>query len=247
MRQSAVLAREYGVSLHTHLAETQDEEQFCLEKFGYRPVGFMDILNWVGPDVWFAHSVHVNADEIQLYAETGCGVAHCPTSNMRLASGIAPIFEMVFQKVRVGLGVDGSASNDGSHLLEEIRQAMMVARLRAGLGGASLSGEDSPPLMTARQALEIATRGGAAVLRRPDLGSLEPGKCADFFAVDLNRLDYAGALHDPVAAVVFCAPVRADLTVVGGRAVVKEGQLVTLDVPGLVEKHNRVAKSLIEG
>jgi 8-oxoguanine deaminase len=247
MRQSAVLAREYGVNLHTHLAETQDEEQFCLEKFGYRPVAYMDILNWVGPDVWFAHSVHVNREEIQLYAQTGCGVAHCPTSNMRLASGIAPILDMTLHGVRVGLGVDGSASNDGSHLLEEVRQAMMVARLRAGLAGASLSGEDSSPLMTARQALEIATRGGAAVLRRLDIGSLEPGKCADFFAINLNRLDFAGALHDPVAAVVFCAPVRSDLTMVGGRSVVKEGQLTSLDLPGLIEAHNRIARELVDG
>lgn len=247
MRQSAALAREYGVCLHTHLAETQDEEVFCLEKFGYRPVAFMEILNWVGPDVWFAHSVHVSPDEISLYAQTGCGVAHCPTSNMRLASGIAPILDMVLRGVRVGLGVDGSASNDGSNLLEEVRQAMMVARLRAGLGGASLSGNASPPLMAARQALEIATGGGAAVLRRPDLGSLEPGKCADFFAIDLNRLDYAGALHDPVAALVFCAPVRADYTVVGGRFVVKEGQLVNIDQNKLVEAHNKAARELVDG
>jgi 8-oxoguanine deaminase len=247
MRQSAALAREYGVCLHTHLAETQDEEVFCLEKFGYRPVAFMEILNWVGPDVWFAHSVHVSPDEISLYSQTGCGVAHCPTSNMRLASGIAPILDMVLRGVRVGLGVDGSASNDGSNLLEEVRQAMMVARLRSGLGGASLSGNASPPLMAARQALEIATRGGAAVLRRPDLGSSEPGKCADFFAIDLNRLDYAGALHDPVAALVFCAPVRADYTVVGGRFVVKEGQLVNIDQNKLVEAHNKAARELVDG
>jgi cytosine/adenosine deaminase-related metal-dependent hydrolase len=245
MRQSAVLARQYGVHLHTHLAETQDEEIFCLEKFGHRPVEFMQVLGWTGPDVWFAHSVHVNEQEIGVYARTGCGVAHCPTSNMRLASGIAPILEMLQAGVRVGLGVDGSASNDGSHLLEEVRQAMMVARLRAGLQGASLSGEDAPPLMTARQALEIATRGSASVLGRTDIGSLEPGKCADFFAIHLNRLDYAGALHDPVAAVVFCAPMKADTTVVGGKFIVKEGQLLTVDLPHLVEAHNRAAKRLI--
>jgi cytosine/adenosine deaminase-related metal-dependent hydrolase len=246
MRQSAALAREYGVHLHTHLAETQDEEVFCLEKFGHRPVAYMDLLNWTGPDVWFAHSVYANPEEVGVYARTGCGVAHCPTSNMRLASGIAPILEMLQAGVRVGLGVDGSASNDGSHLLEEVRQAMLVARLRSGLQGASLSGEEAPPLMTARQALEIATRGGAAVLGRPDIGSLEAGKCADFFAVDLNRLDYAGALHDPVAAVVFCAPVRVDCSVVGGKFVVKDGQLLTVDLPRLVERHNRAAKRLLE-
>ncbi len=245
MRQSAALAREYGVHLHTHLAETADEEQFCLDMFGYRPVAYMDSLDWIGDDVWFAHSVHVNQAEIQFYASTGCGVAHCPTSNMRLASGIAPIMEMLQAGVKVGLGVDGSASNDGSHLLEEVRQAMLVARVRAGLMGASLSGDQAPPLMTARQALEIATRGSAAVLGRSDIGSLEPGKCADFFAINLSKLGFAGGLHDPVAALVFCAPVQSDYTVVGGKFVVKEGQLVTVDVHELVEKHNRAARRLL--
>ena len=247
MRQSAALAREYGVHLHTHLAETKDEEVFCLEKFGYRPVAYMDLLNWVGSDVWFAHSVHVEPQEIELYARTGCGIAHCPTSNMRLASGIAPILEMLTVGVKVGLGVDGSASNDGSHLLEEIRQAMLVARVRAGLMGASRSSEEAPALMTARQALEIATRGGAAVLGRKDIGSLEPGKCADFIAINMNRLEYAGAWHDPVAALVFCAPVRADYVVVGGKPVVKDGCLVNLDLSRLLEQHNRAAQRLLAG
>ena len=245
MRLSAELARQYGVHLHTHLAETQDEEAFCIQKFGYRPVAYMDTLNWVGEDVWFAHSVYVNQDEIAQYAETGCGVAHCPTSNMRLASGIMPLVEMLQAGVKVGLGVDGSASNDGSHLLGEARQALLASRVRAGLLGASLSGEGVPPLLTARQALEVATRGSAAVLGRRDIGSLEPGKCADFFAVNLHQLDYAGALHDPVAAVIFCAPVRADYTVVGGKFVVKAGQLITLDLPRQVEQHNRAARRLM--
>ena len=245
MRASASLAREYSVQLHTHLAETQDEEVFCLEKFGYRPVAFMELLNWVGPDVWFAHSVYVNQAEIDQYGRTGCGVAHCPTSNMRLASGIAPILEMLAGGVKVGLGVDGSASNDGSNLLAEARQAMLLARLRAGLQGASLSGEEARPLINARQALELATRGGAAVLGRQDIGSLEPGKCADFFAINLNRLEYTGALHDPVAAVIFCSPVNVNVLVVGGRIVVKEGQLVTVDLPRLVEAHNMEARKLI--
>ncbi|PWH18445.1 MAG: 8-oxoguanine deaminase [Anaerolineae bacterium] len=247
MRESAALARQYGVRLHTHLAETQDEEQFCLQKFGYRPVEYMEQVDWLGEDVWFAHSVHVNDEEIEIYRTSGSGVAHCPTSNMRLASGIAPILKMLNQGVKVGLGVDGSASNDGSNLLEEARQAMLVARLKAALEGASLSQEDSPPLMTARQALEIATRGGASVLGRNDIGSLEVGKCADFFAIHLERLDYAGALHDPVAAVVFCAPVRADYTVVGGRLVVKHGRLVNLEEADLVNRHNEAAKRLLNG
>ncbi|GAB4470591.1 MAG: 8-oxoguanine deaminase [Anaerolineales bacterium] len=247
MREAAVLARQYGVRLHTHLAETQDEEQFCLQLFGYRPVEYMEQVNWLGEDVWFAHSVHVNDAEIEVYRKTGSGVAHCPTSNMRLASGIAPILKMLTRGVKVGLGVDGSASNDGSNLLGEARQAMLVARLKAGLEGASLSHDDAPPLMTARQALEIATRGGAAVLGRQDIGSLAVGKCADFVAINLNRLDYAGALHDPVAAVLFCAPVRVDYTVVGGRFVVKQGKMVNIDETDLIRKHNERAKRLLDG
>jgi cytosine/adenosine deaminase-related metal-dependent hydrolase len=246
MRESAGLAREYSVHLHTHLAETEDEESFCIEKFGHKPVAFMDLLDWVGEDVWFAHSVHVNADEIGLYAQTGCGVAHCPTSNMRLASGIAPIIEMLQAGVKVGLGVDGSASNDGSNLLEESRQAMLLSRVRSGILGASLSSrQDKLPLMTARQALELATRGGAAVLGRKDIGSLEIGKCADFFAVDLSKLEYAGAQHDPGAALVFCSPVKADFTVVGGKFIVKEGQLVTRDIHSLVDRHNQASRRLL--
>lgn len=245
MRESAALARQYGVHLHTHLAETADEEQFCLETFGYRPVAYMEHLGWVGEDVWFAHSVHMNQSEIEKYAHTGCGVAHCPTSNMRLASGIAPLMDLLMAGVKVGLGVDGSASNDGSHMLAEARMAMLLSRVDAGLKGASLSAEDAPPIMTARQALEVATRGGAAVLGRHDIGSLEVGKCADFFAIDLNRLDFAGALHDPLAAVLFCNPVGVDYTVVGGKFVVRERQLVTLDLPHLIERHNRAANRLV--
>lgn len=245
MRQSASLAREYGVHLHTHLAETQDEEVFCQERFGFRPVGYMETLNWVGPDVWFAHCVHVNHAEMRMMGEAGSGVAHCPTSNMRLASGIAPVLHMLEWGVRVGIGVDGSASNDGSHLLGEARQAMLVARLKAALEGASLSGHTSPPLMTARQALSLATRGGAAVLGREDLGSLEIGKCADVIAIKLDRLEFAGALHDPIAALLFCSPVQVDYNVVGGKFIVKEGQLVTVDLPKLVHEQNKSAKRLL--
>lgn len=247
MRASAELARHYGIHLHTHLAETQDEEEFCLAKSGFRPVAYMDELSWLGKDVWFAHSVHVNDDEIRQYAGTGCGVAHCPTSNMRLASGIAPIMDMLQAGVKVGLGVDGSASNDGSNLLEETRQAMLAARVRAGLMGASKSGDGGSRLMTARQALEVATRGGAAVLGRPDLGSLEKGKCGDCFAINLDRLEYAGGLHDPVSALVFCSPVKADYTIVAGKEIVKEGKLTRLDLPELVERHNQAARRLVNG
>ncbi len=262
MKQSAKLAREYGVHLHTHLAETEDEEQFCMKMFGHRPVGYMQEVGWVGDDVWFAHAVWVNDEEIKVFAKHNCGVAHCPTSNMRLASGIAPIKEYLKAGVNVGLGVDGSASNDGSHLLAEVRQAMLLSRLKEGITGFSatpspnfaLSGESganeveagrgSRKLMTAREALHLGTLGGAAVLGRNDIGSLKAGKCADFFAVNLNRLGYAG-MHDPVAAVVFGQSVNADYTVVNGKFVVKEGQLVTVDQGKLMEKHNKAAKRLL--
>jgi cytosine/adenosine deaminase-related metal-dependent hydrolase len=244
MKQSAKLAREYGVHLHTHLAETEDEEQFCLQKFGHRPVGYMQEVNWVGGDVWFAHAVWVNDEEIQVFAEHNCGVAHCPTSNMRLASGIAPIKEYRKAGVNVGLGVDGSASNDGSHLLAEVRNAMLLSRVREGITGYSLSNDPNRKLMTSREALYLGTRGGAAVLGRNDIGSLEVGKCADFFAVNLNKLGFAG-MHDPVSAIVFGQPVRVDYTVVGGKFIVKEGQLVTVDEHELALKHNKAAKRLM--
>ncbi len=248
MRESAKLARSYGVHLHTHLAETEDEEQFCLDKFGYRPVGYMQSVDWVGADVWFAHSVYVNAEEIGVFAKHHCGVAHCPSSNMRLASGIAPLREYRAAGVNVGLGVDGSASNDGSHLLAEVRQAMLLSRLREGITGFSLSKDPNRKLMTAREALELGTLGGAAVLGRSDIGSLEVGKCADFFAVNLNQLDLAGgAVHDPVSAIVFCQSVKADYTVVGGKFVVKERHLITVDEAELTARHNKAAKRLLNG
>ena len=245
MFESDKLAREYGVQLHTHLAETQDEEVFCLEKFGYRPLGYMQSLDWVGNDVWFAHSVHINDEEIKVYAHEGCGVAHCPSSNMRLGSGAAPIIEYLMAGVKVGIGVDGSASNDGSHLLAEARQAMLLARLRAGLMGASLSADDSSKLFTARQSLELATIGGAAVLGRKDIGSLEVGKCADFVAINLNRLELAGALHDPVAAILFCQPGNVDLNVVHGEIIVKDQRLVKIDIEKLIKDHNNAAAKLL--
>jgi 8-oxoguanine deaminase len=247
MRQSATLAREHHVHLHTHLAETQDEDEFCLQKFGHKPVAYMQSLDWVGEDVWFAHSVHVRGEEIQVYKTTGCGVAHCPSSNMRLASGIAPVREYMQAGVKLGLGVDGSASNDGSHMLGEARQAMLLARLRAGIEGASLSSEDAPPILTARQALELATRGGAEVLGRKDIGSLEIGKCADLIAINLNRLEYTGALHDPVAAALFCSPVNVDYNIINGKFIVREGQLTTLELGSHIERHNRAARRLLEG
>jgi cytosine/adenosine deaminase-related metal-dependent hydrolase len=247
MRQSSRLARAYGVRQHTHLAETLDEEVFCLQKFGHRPVAYMETLDWIGDDVWFAHSVHVNDAEIGLYARTGCGVAHCPSSNMRLASGIAPVQKYRAAGVKVGLGVDGSASNDGSHLLAEARQAMLLARLATTLPPDSSPHMGEGGLMTAREALEVATLGGAAVLGRDDIGSLAPGKCADFFALNLNRLDYAGALHDPVAAALLCTPQTTDYTVINGRPVVREGQVTTVELGRVIERHNQIARKMVNG
>jgi 8-oxoguanine deaminase len=245
MTESANLAREYQVFLHTHLAETQDESEFCFQNFGYLPVDYMNSLGWTGNDVWFAHTVHLRQEDIGLFSKTGIGVAHCPSSNMRLASGIAPVMKMIEQGVKVGIGVDGSASNDTSHMLFETRQAMLLARLNSGILGASLSSQTSPPLMTARQALELATRGGASVLGRKDIGTIENGKCADFAAVKLDHLEFSGANHDPVAALVFCTPLKVDYLFVGGKMIVDKGELTTVDLPNIIERHNKASKRLI--
>ncbi|MGH8873679.1 MAG: 8-oxoguanine deaminase [Acidimicrobiia bacterium] len=246
MRESAALARDRGVRLHTHLAETVDEEAFCRERFGRRPVELAEDLGWAGEDVWYAHAVHVSNSEARRLGEAGTGVAHCPTSNMRLASGIAPLQSLRVQGVPVGLGVDGSASNDGNHLLAEARQAMLLARLAsspARRGGAG-RGEGEEALFSGRQALELATSGGARVLGRDDVGSLEAGKACDFAAFRVDGLEHAGALHDPVAALLFCAPVTVDHAYVQGRAVVSHGELVALDLPRLVEQHNAAARRM---
>jgi cytosine/adenosine deaminase-related metal-dependent hydrolase len=234
MRESAAMARAYGVRLHTHLAETLDEEEFCLQTFGRRPVAYVEDLGWTGDDVWHAHCVHMSAAEIALFAATGTGVAHCPSSNMRLASGIAPIKALRASGVRVGLGVDGSASNDSSHMLAEARQALLLQRVPGDAGALGAAG-----------ALELATLGGAAVLGRADIGALAPGLAADFIGYHLHRLDFAGALHDPLAALVFCTPVGVDLSVVNGRIRVQDGAIVDLDLPALVARHNAISRALI--
>ena len=236
MRDSAVLAREYGVSLHTHLAENKDDVEYSLERFGRTPARYAEALGWVGSDVWHAHCVQLDVEGIQLFARTGTGVAHCPCSNMRLASGIAPIQHMRKAGVPVGLGVDGSASNDGANMLGEMRQAMLLQRVGYG-----------PAALTARDALEIATRGGAAVLNREDIGEIAIGKAADLAVFNLNHIAFAGALHDPVAALAFCQPVAAAYTIVNGRVVVREGQLTTLDLPNLIATHNQMAAQLLRG
>lgn len=247
MVESARMARHYGVGLHTHLAESLEEERYTLNKYQLRPLALMEKLGWVGPDVWFAHSVHINDPEIKRYAETGCGVAHCPCSNMRLASGIAPIKKFRDAGVRVGIGVDGASSNDGSHVLGEARQAMLLARtlLSQHPGGPPT---EQQQWMSARDALEMATRGGAAILRRTDIGSLEIGKCADFFAVKLDTIGFSGGAQiDPVASLVFAAPPSASYKVVHGRFIVKEGRLTTLDLPRVIDACNRAAIKVING
>lgn len=235
MRESAALARRYGVSMHTHLAENVNDVAYSRERFGMTPAEYAEDLGWVGADVWHAHCVQLDAPGIALFARTGTGVAHCPCSNMRLASGIAPIRRMRDAGVPVGLGVDGSASNDGAQLIGEARQALLLQRVGFG-----------PDAMSARDALEIATLGGAAVLGRDDIGALAPGMAADFVAFDLRQPGFAGALHDPVAALVFCAPSQVSLNVINGKVVVREGRLTTLELPPLLERHNRLARSLGE-
>jgi cytosine/adenosine deaminase-related metal-dependent hydrolase len=237
MRDTAQMARRYGVLLHTHLAETLDEENFCLEKYKMRPLDYMAKLGWLGEDVWFVHVVHVNQRDIKILAEMGSGVAHCPSSNMRLGSGIAPVVEMLKAGVKVGLAVDGSASNDSSNMLGEARQALLLQRVRYGADSIS-----------AEEVLEMATKGGAKVLGREDIGSLEPGKAADFIGIRLERLEYAGAsVHDPVASLVFCSPVKVDLAVVNGRVVVEDGELLTVDLDEIVRRHNAIARRMVRG
>ncbi len=245
MREAAALARSYGVRLHTHLAETLDEEAFCLGKFGRRPVGYASDLGWVGDDVWHAHCVHLNEEETRLFAQTGTGVCHCPSSNMRLASGIAPVRAYLDTGVPVGLGVDGSASNDSSHMLAEARMALLLQRV-SGLPSVPPARGEAPAGLSAEEALWLATRGGAQVLGRDDIGQLAPGMAADFVGLCLDRLDYAGALHDPLAALVFCAPQRVDLSIINGRVVVEDGHLLTVDLGPVIERHNRIARELVE-
>ncbi|WP_354681609.1 8-oxoguanine deaminase [Cupriavidus plantarum] len=235
MRESAVMARHYGVSLHTHLAENDNDVAYSRERFGMTPAEYAEDLGWVGHDVWHAHCVKLDEPGMALFARTGTGVAHCPCSNMRLASGIAPIRAMRDAGVPVGLGVDGSASNDGAHMLGEARQAMLLQRVGFG-----------PAAMSARAALEIATLGGARVLNRDDIGALAPGMSADVVAFDMSGVGYAGAGHDPVAALVFCTPGTVATSVINGRVVVRDGVLRTVDLPGVLADHRRLARLLFE-
>ncbi len=238
MRESMALARTYpAVHAHTHLAETRDEADYCNETFGRTPVELAEDLGWVGADVWHAHIVHPSAAEVTRLGRTQTGVAHCPSSNMRLASGIAPLQAMRKAGMRVGLGVDGSASNDGSHLLAEARQALLLHRVSG-----------NPAALTAHDALWLATRGGAAVLGRDDIGALAPGMAADVIGFRLDTLNLAGgAPHDPLASLVFCQPPQVDLSIIQGRTVVRDGHLLTADLPPLITRHNALARALARG
>jgi len=232
MHESVELARRLGLRLHTHLAETVEEDAYCLELYGCRPVQYLERMGWLAEDVWCAHCVHFSGEDVTAFAGAGVGVAHCPTSNLRLGAGVAPVRELVDARVRVGLGVDGSASNERSDLLFEVKQALLVARGRGG-----------PAAMTAREALRLGTRGGASVLGRDDIGSLERGKCADFAVWRTDGLEFGGA-DDPVAALVLSAPHRVDRLYVGGREAVQDGRLVNADEDEIAREHRIQARRL---
>ena len=232
MHESAELARRLGLRLHTHLAETVEEDAYCLELYGCRPVEYLEQMGWLAEETWCAHCVHLSADDVATFAGADVGVAHCPTSNLRLGAGVAPVRELIDARVRVGLGVDGSASNERSDLLFEVKQALLVARGRGG-----------PGAMTAREALRLGTRGGAQVLGRDDIGSLEPGKCADVAVWRTDGLEFGGA-DDPVAALVLTAPHRVDRLYVGGEEVVRDGRLVHADEEEIAREHRVQARRL---
>ncbi|MGB2983014.1 MAG: 8-oxoguanine deaminase [Candidatus Bipolaricaulia bacterium] len=236
MRETVTLAEEHSVLMHTHLAETQDEETYCMERFGARPVDLMEDLGWLRDDVWFAHLVVLNASDIDKLSRAAVGMAHCPSSNMTLGSGIAPVVQMMGTGIKIGLAVDGSASNDSSNMIREVRQAMLLQRVAGGA--------DS---LDAREALRMATIGGARVLHREDeIGSLEVGKAADLIAFDLSDIAFAGAQADPLAAIVHCAADRVDLAMVNGSWRVRDGRLINESVYDLIPKHNEISLRLTE-
>ncbi|MEM9217529.1 MAG: 8-oxoguanine deaminase [Cyanobacteria bacterium P01_F01_bin.150] len=236
MRESAALARNYqGVRLHTHLAENKSDVEYSLEKFGMRPGDYAESLGWLGEDVWHTHCVQLNDAAIQKFAHTHTGVAHCPCSNMRLASGIAPVRKMLSAGVNVGIGVDGAASNDATHVLQEARTAFLLARVR----------DQSAAAISARETLEMATRGGAKVLGRDDIGHLAPGMSADFIAFNIDTPAFVGSHHDIVAALIFCQPSAVDYSFINGKRVIDKGHLVTIELEALIEKCNQIAAAMV--
>ena len=237
MQQSTELADEYNVLLHTHLAETMDEEEFCLQSFGARPVDYMEELGWLRDDAWYAHLVHVSEQDIAKLSRAGSGLAHCPSSNMILGSGIAPVVPMRKTAMPIGIGVDGSASNDASNMIREVRQAMLLQRVRYGAESFS-----------ARDALYLATMGGARVLHREDeIGSIEVGKAADLITFDMSGIEFAGAQSDPLAAIVHCGGERVDTAMVNGETRVRDGRLVDESLYDLIPRHNEISLKLING
>ena len=234
MRDSAELARRLGLRLHTHLAETVQEDEYCQELYGCLPVEYLEELGWIAGDVWCAHCVHLSPSDIAAFGRAGVGVAHCPTSNLRLGAGVAPVKELVAAGAQVGLGVDGSASNERSDLFFEVKQALLVARGRGG-----------PRAMTVREALRLGTRGGAAALGRDDIGQLAPGKRADIAVWRTDGLELAGAETDPVAGLVFSAPHRVDRLYVAGDQVVRDGRLVRADEAEIAREHRKAARKLL--
>jgi len=234
MRTSIELARRYGIRSHTHLAESQDDEVYMHQTYGRSSVEMAQEWGWVGPDVWYAHAVQLSEQDIEIMGRTGTGVAHCPNSNMFLASGCCPVAALLKKGAPVGLAVDGSASNNSSNMLDEVRNALLLQRVNFGADALSPS-----------QALELATLGSARVLGRDDIGALAPGMAADVIAINLNRLSFAGGLHDPVAALVLCDAGRVDLSIVNGRIRVEGGQLVDVDLAALIERQNRLAADLV--
>ena len=235
MIKTLEIAEKYDVLVHTHLAETRDEEDFCMETKGLRPVDYMEKVGWLNPRAWFAHLVHLSQKDIEKLVESDCGMAHCPTSNMRLGSGIAPLTEMKEAGMRIGLAVDGSASNDSGNMLQEIRNAMLLQRV--------LKGADA---LTPRNVLEMATLGGAKVLRMDDyIGSIESGKAADIIAFDLHTLSLAGSLSDPLAALVMCDPGKADFVMINGLVRVAKGEIIDDELDSIISRQNMLSRRLI--
>ncbi len=237
LRETAILAREYGVHCHTHLCETIDEENYCIEMHDMRPLAYMESVGWIGSDIWYAHGIHFNDEELKILAETKTGVAHCPVSNQKLASGIARVPEMLKLDIPVGLAVDGSASNDSSNMIAEMRAAFLIHRVTSGITS-----------MPAETALYLATRGSAKLLGRDDIGSLEIGKMGDLFMVSSQRIGFAGGQLDPVSALIHCGDSQVvDYTIVNGQIVVDHGIINTIDEERLVVDQNRISQQIIEG
>jgi len=236
MRKTVEIAKKHNLQIHTHLAETKDEEEFCIERSGKRPFEFMKSLGWISSNAWFAHSIFLNDEEIKDAGRVKIGVSHCPSSNMRLGSGIARIKEMLEAGVNVSVAVDGSASNDSSNMLVEIRNAMLISRLR-----------EPEFWLNTEEVLWMATIGGAKALGRDDIGQIKVGKCADLNLINMDKLEYSGALHDPAAAIVFNVAMNpVDHVIVNGKLIVENGQIADLNELQLVKRHQKISADLVD-